>query len=134
MDYSGIIIERGDCKLLFQYRDAFDDNNPHKWGVFGGGIKRGETPIVALIRELKEELNIRIPVNKIKLIFKSRRFGNTYNIFYAKIDSKKFRMKQGEGESMEYFYPREIIFKKDVVLIVRLFMVFYPFIKWLNNI
>mgnify|MGYP001574773866 CR=1 FL=1 len=47
--------------MLFQLKD----NNPviknkNLWSLFGGGIKTGEKPVEAAIRELKEELGIKI--------------------------------------------------------------------------
>jgi 8-oxo-dGTP pyrophosphatase MutT (NUDIX family) len=53
-----LIIDDGQGKILLQLRD---NNNklpyPDCWGTFGGGVKEGETPEQAIIRELKEELD-----------------------------------------------------------------------------
>ena len=59
MGYSGAILRNNEGKILFQLRDE-NGRNPNKWGIFGGGIKKGEKPINALIREIKEELGIKI--------------------------------------------------------------------------
>ncbi len=46
-------------RLCLQLRDAFPDiPAPGQWGTFGGQIESGETPLVAAIRELEEELGI----------------------------------------------------------------------------
>ena len=36
--------------------------NPHKWEFPGGKVERGETPEMALIREIKEELHTEIRI------------------------------------------------------------------------
>ena len=47
-------------KYLFQLRDNLKEiSSPNKWGFFGGKVKKGERPSDSMIRELKEELNIR---------------------------------------------------------------------------
>ena len=44
-------------KLLLQLRDFKNEINfPGHWGFFAGHIKKNETPIITIKRELKEEL------------------------------------------------------------------------------
>ncbi|MGB3614705.1 MAG: NUDIX hydrolase [Elainellaceae cyanobacterium] len=55
------ILMRGD-RFLLQLRDDIPGIlYPGHWGFFGGHLDPGETPDVALIRELKEEINYRPP-------------------------------------------------------------------------
>ncbi len=51
------VIERSDRRLLIGQRRA-NDTSPLKWEFPGGKVKEGETPDVALARELKEELGV----------------------------------------------------------------------------
>ena len=79
MAYAGAILYRED-KILLQLRDEKQRvRNPGKWGIFGGGIKRGESPQKAIIRELKEELEI--DVKDIDLILKTEFKGEEVFIF-----------------------------------------------------
>ena len=47
--------------FLMQLRDDVEGIlYPGKWGLFGGHLERGETPLTGLIREVKEEINYAI--------------------------------------------------------------------------
>lgn len=46
-------------KYLLQFRDALM-RNPHLWSLFGGGIEPGEDPLAAGLREMREELELRL--------------------------------------------------------------------------
>ncbi len=48
-------------KLLLEKRSDCD-----LWGLVGGGIKRNETPLQAITREIWEELGLRIPAEKFR--------------------------------------------------------------------
>lgn len=56
----------------------------NKWCLPGGGIKKGENPKNAVIREIKEELNIKLSAAELISIGKKNytsRFGNNYVIY-----------------------------------------------------
>jgi len=56
-----VVITNPEGKYLLQMRDGSEGiRNPLTWGFFGGGMETGESPIVAAIREVKEELGIEI--------------------------------------------------------------------------
>ena len=60
-------------KILLQKRE---DNG--KWAIHGGGIEPGETYIEALLREIKEELNI-IPIKPVLMgIYSGKKLFNIY--------------------------------------------------------
>lgn len=48
-------------KLLLEKRRDCDI-----WGLVGGGVKRHEEPLQAIIREVREELGLRIPPNQFR--------------------------------------------------------------------
>lgn len=48
-------------KLLLEKRRDCD-----LWGLVGGGVKRQETPLDAIAREIHEELGLRIPKEKFR--------------------------------------------------------------------
>jgi len=56
----GCIVLNHKGKILLQQRDADSPTYPGCLATFGGGIDAGESPIQALIRELKEELGAEV--------------------------------------------------------------------------
>ncbi len=53
------VIERSDRRLLIGQRRK-DDTSPLKWEFPGGKVRDGESPEVALERELREELGVTV--------------------------------------------------------------------------
>jgi 8-oxo-dGTP diphosphatase len=48
-------------RLVFQLRDNLPTiGHPDHWGLFGGRIEAGESPRVAIVRELREELGLEV--------------------------------------------------------------------------
>ena len=75
MAYAGIfIIKEG--KILLQFRDNSPNITwPNSWAIFGGGIEKGETPRQAIVRELQEELDLKI--ENPELVLKNKFKGET---------------------------------------------------------
>ncbi|MFA6601558.1 MAG: NUDIX hydrolase [Candidatus Paceibacterota bacterium] len=56
-DVAVLILRRGD-KILLEKRSSACSRFPNTWGLFGGGIKDGESPEEALRREVMEEVSL----------------------------------------------------------------------------
>jgi 8-oxo-dGTP pyrophosphatase MutT (NUDIX family) len=52
-----LLVDRSGC-LLMQHRDMYAPLGPNQWGLPGGQVESGETPIVAAHRELLEETGL----------------------------------------------------------------------------
>ncbi len=119
MGYSGAILRNNEGNLLFQLRDE-NGRNPNKWGIFGGGIKTGENPTNALIREIKEELGIKISILDILKEYKIPLIN--YYIFeiYLKDTPKKSQLK--EGKDMKFMTKEEFMKTKNALWRVKIFL------------
>lgn len=80
------------------------DRRGHKkpdWGYFGGEIEKDETPIQAVIRETKEELQIDVRAEKLKYLGASITIWNERKIirymFLYPTDQEKFDVLEGKG-------------------------------------
>ncbi len=60
----GVFYSISSKRFLLSYRSAHV-NEPHTWGVWGGALDNGETPLQAIEREIKEETGYK---GKYKLI------------------------------------------------------------------
>lgn len=120
MDYAGAVLIRKDGKILLQLRDEHG-SNPGKWGTFGGGIEKNETPIKAIIREIKEELGITIFKEDLKKEYKITFPFKKYYIYEIKLKSNNKKLVLNEGKEMRFMTVNEILDHKDVLNSVRLF-------------
>ena len=124
-NYVGILLERKG-KLLFQLRDNNDKiSNPNTWGLFGGGIEKGETPKQAIIREIKEELDITLDQKRIIPLLKTKKI----SIFYYALENHQNKFSLHEGQAYHFFKIHEIIFKKNILFSLRLLLLVYPLLK-----
>lgn len=54
-------VTRNVTEIYLQKRTEDAPTNPGCFGLFGGGIEQGESPEMALVREVREELNYALP-------------------------------------------------------------------------
>lgn len=134
MDYAGVLIEREDGKLLFQLRD----NNPNIknrncWSLFGGGINDGEKPINAVIRELKEELGLKVKKEQLRHLMTIPQITKKSYLFKLRL-SKTKKLKLKEGTSFKYYTIPQLFKKKNIVSSLRLLLRVYPFISKIRGL
>ncbi len=61
----GCIVLSQDGKIVLQQRDSDSLTYPGCLATFGGGLEPGESPMQALIRELKEELGAKVQASDV---------------------------------------------------------------------
>lgn len=106
----GVVIVNSKNEILLQKRSMLKKSNPGKWGICGGKINLGETPIDAAVRETLEEIGINIERSKLKEIRKAANGKGYFTIFYIKqdLDIKECRLKKDEVEAIRYFRVEEL--------------------------
>lgn len=90
---------------MLQFRDSNAPSEPLGWSFFGGVSEGDENPIEAIIRESKEELEIDIQEDEVKLLAEqhwvspnTKREKMVYLFEYTKIvDWKDFSIREGAG-------------------------------------
>ncbi len=74
------IIRRGDDKILLVKRSEQDSFWPGFWETVGGGMKENENPQSALLREIKEEIDLKVRVYE------------PFNVFTFENEKKEFKV------------------------------------------
>lgn len=112
------IIEDAEGRILLQLRDLKDGIYwPGKWGLVGGGIEGGEDIMTAALREIEEEVGLKLSAADltpfVKTMSASERRSNLY-IFHTQLDLSPSDICLGEGAGFA-FWTRAQITKVDIL-------------------
>jgi len=91
--------------VLLHRRDHRAKQSPSMWDCFGGKIEKGEGPEKAFIRELYEELGIRIPKDEIISLIKDK---NKYIYYIHFPDWLTGAIRLGEGAGYAWFSIEDV--------------------------
>ena len=103
-----ILIKNND--YLLQLRDKKKNIlYPNQWCFFGGRIKKNESPENCIIREMKEELSIKIKI--LMKIYECMNYKtNTYlNYFIIDTSSKIKKKNLAEGQNFGWLKKKKIL-------------------------
>jgi 8-oxo-dGTP pyrophosphatase MutT (NUDIX family) len=108
--------------LLMQHRDGNTTISPNQWGVPGGQVEPGETPLAAVRREVLEETGLVAGV--LQPVWSGPRpyeegFPHTVTVhaFCGPTDARQEDVVLGEGQAM-VFVPRDEILDRDLGITV----------------
>ena len=111
-EIAAIILENDEGEFLFYLRDNKPGIPfPRHWDLIGGHVEEGETPEEALVREVKEELNINLEgYNFFKKYdcLEGDAFPNIKYIFSGKINLPISEITLLEGDHAQFFSEDEI--------------------------
>jgi 8-oxo-dGTP diphosphatase len=111
-EIAAIILENDKGELLLYLRDNKPDIPfPDHWDLIGGHVEEGETPEEALVREVKEELDIDLKeyaFYKKYICLKGDAYDNTKYIYTGKINLPIDEVTLLEGVRPQYFSRKEI--------------------------
>jgi 8-oxo-dGTP diphosphatase len=109
---AAIILENDDGKFLLALRDNKPGIPfPNHWDLIGGHVEEGETPEEAMVREVKEELDIDMKDYTFYKKFEcltGDAYDNIKYIFSGKINIPIEEITLLEGERAQYFSKEEI--------------------------
>ena len=95
----GFLYNRAAQSVFLHKRDGNTPINPHKWAFFGGQSEMGESYVECFVRELEEEIGLRVRFNEARPL---REYMNTlvnqYRVvFYVESAVPVERLVLGEG-------------------------------------
>ena len=111
-----------DGKLLLEKRSDSD-----MWGLVGGGVKKMETELQAIVREVREELGLRIPAERFKKLavygepgrIAAYRDGSIWRmvivVFALELEKEPKLQISAESKDLKFFTKEEI---KDIDIVI----------------
>lgn len=106
----GVVIINDENEILLQKRSRFKRANPSKWGICGGKVDLGETPIDAGIRETLEEIGILLKKDELKFLSMDTNEKSHFTVYYVKknVDVNECKIQEEELEEVRYFKIEEL--------------------------
>jgi len=104
----GILFENSEGKILFLLRDNKPTiPYPNQWDILGGIVEEGETPEEAIVREMKEEIELDLQDFQ---VFKEYCWPEKIEtVFQKKMDLDIGRVNLHEGQKIQYFSKEELL-------------------------
>lgn len=109
-------------KLLLEKRRDCDI-----WGLVGGGVKKAESPLQAIAREIREELGLRIPLDQFRKLgvygepgrIAAYQDGSIWRmvvvVFALELDEEPQMVISAESRDLRFFSKEEL---KDIEIVV----------------
>ena len=113
LSWTGVIFVNPEGRILLLLRDDIPTiGHPGHWNLVGGVIEDGETPEEAAIREVEEEIGVRLE-SVAPFRFYSIADGRfaapvPYWVYWSRLDRPLEQLTLGEGQDMRFFAPEEL--------------------------
>lgn len=107
-----VILLDSDGRILLQQRDDQPEKYPNWWTIFGGYVETDETAYEAIQRELREELDLELPLTYWKAYLCPVRtipgaLVTTNHVFVGTLDRPVAALTLREGQGMRLYPPDE---------------------------
>ena len=105
-----LLFDRDGRLVIYLRDDKADIPFPNHWDFFGGHLEPGEAPEQALVRELNEELAIKVTTFEFFRryeCFSGDAYPNIKHIYYAQIDRRAAGLVLYEGQRLAAIAPEE---------------------------
>ncbi len=104
----GILFENSEGNILFLLRDDKPTiPYPNQWDILGGVVEEGETPEEAIVREMREELELDLKDFELFKVFNWPEKIET--IFHKKLNLDVDKINLHEGQKIKYFSQEELL-------------------------
>ena len=129
---AGALLVHPDRKVLLHHRDDTPEiSNPGKWALFGGHIEPGETTEAAIVREIWEELQLRISEPQLYTVLQGAK--STYFMYLVEVTESLDEMVLGEGQGFDYYTPEEALSALDLSssarVVLEMYLAYEQFLK-----
>ena len=106
----GVVIINDENEILLQKRSRYKRANPSKWGICGGKVELGETPLDAGIRETFEEIGIDLDKGELKFLSMGKNAKAHFTVYYVRknVNIDECRIQEEELEEVRYFKIEEL--------------------------
>lgn len=106
----GVVIINDNNEILLQKRSRLKRANPSKWGICGGKLDLGETPLDAGVRETLEEIGILLNKEELKFLSMNTNEKAHFTVYYVRknVDINKCKLQKEELEEVKYFKIEEL--------------------------
>lgn len=107
---AGVVILNKNNEVLLQKRSKFKRTNPNKWGICGGKVDLGESPLEAGVRETLEEIGIHLNKEDLKFLSMDTDEKIHLTVYYVRkdIDVNECKLQEEEVEEVRYFKIEEL--------------------------
>lgn len=118
-------------ELLVQKRNENLKRNPGKWAFTGGAVDSGETSEEGAIREIQEELGIKIDEDKMELLLSFKRERGFVDIWLVKddVDIKNIAIQEDEVTEVKWVSIKELEELIDTDQFVKSIKLYYELFK-----
>ena len=98
------LYDRASRSILLHKRDGNAPVNPNKWAFFGGHGEPGETDVACCLRELEEEISLRLQPHELRRLRSYMNIdANQYRVvFYVEKRVELADLVLGEGEGFAW--------------------------------
>lgn len=106
----GFLYNPQNNSVFLHKRDSNTRFNPDSWAFFGGLCENNEKPLDCFIREIREEIGIKLSPNKVITLYDyfNEEFQTHRFVFYAISDKRKSEFVLNEGEDFDWINLNKI--------------------------
>ena len=106
----GVVIINDNNEILLQKRSRFKRANPSKWGICGGKVDLGETPLDAGVRETLEEIGVFLDKKDLKFLSMDTNEKAHFTVYYVRknVNINECKLQEEELEEVKYFKIEEL--------------------------